>query len=617
MTHHQLPPQNDDRGLPFLQREVQHLGNEPGVYRMLDEKGEVLYVGKAKHVRSRVSSYLNIAQLPYRLQRMVMATAKLEIITTRSEAEALLVEANLIKQFRPRYNILLKDDKSYPYIHFSGNHAFPRISKYRGQQADGKYFGPFVSAAAVDEMLHLLQKVFRLRPCSDNVFKHRTRPCLQYQIKRCSAPCVNYISEAEYAADLNAAEHFLKGETDSVSRELRAQMDQASANMHYEKAAELRDRLQALAQIRQQQKLSLHTLSHADIIALARMQETVCIQIFSYRFGSNFGNQCFFPGNTEEVDDAEIVEAFISRHYQQHPPPKQLVLSHALSSPEVVAEALQLIAGHKVELIIPKRGEKLEALNMAVSNTREALARHIAAHAVQQEILAQMAERFDLERPPERIEVYDNSHISGANAVGAMIVATPAGFDKKSYRTYTMPTSDIAPGDDYAMLRYMLTRRLKKLTTDETQAHRPDLLLIDGGKGQLKIAMEVCEQLGISDLPLIAIAKGEDRNAGREWFHMPGKAAFQLPVDDPLLHFLQRLRDEAHRFAIQAHRGKRSRQLVTSELDSLPGIGAKRKKALLTHFGSVRAIRGASIDDLSRVPGISATMAAEIYRYFH
>lgn len=612
-----LPSENQN-GLAVLRQALESLGQEAGVYRMLDAKENVLYVGKAKHLKNRVGNYVNIAQLPGRLQRMVMATAKLETIITRSEAEALLVEANLIKQYRPRYNILLKDDKSYPMIHFSGNHAFPRISKYRGaQNKDGTYFGPFVSAYAVDEMLRTLQKIFRLRPCSDTIFKHRSRPCLQYQIKRCSAPCVNYISEADYAKNLADAMQFLKGNAEHIREGLAEEMQQASNDMQFEKAAELRDRLQAFTHIQQQQQLTLNTLENADILVLARERDTVCVQLFSYRYGSNFGNHSFFPSNTNELTDADILEAFISRYYQNHPPPKQLVLSHELNEPMVVAEALQMCGGHKVELITPKRGEKLEALNLALNNTRDTLKRHMATQAVQSELLEQMATLFGLQAPPERIEIYDNSHISGAQAIGAMVVATPDGFDKKSYRTYSMRAADLTPGDDYAMLREMLMRRLKRLTTEEAAEYKPDVLLIDGGLGQLGVAVEVCEQLGISDIALVAIAKGEDRNAGREWFFIPGKKAFQLPEHDPLLHYLERLRDEAHRFAIGTHRNKRSKNLVHSELDTMPGIGPKRKKALLTHFGSVRAISAASTDEIAKVEGISPKAAGEIYRYFH
>jgi excinuclease ABC subunit C len=609
------PPLN---GLEILRQSLANLGQEAGVYRMIDAKESVLYVGKAKHLKNRVSNYVNIDQLPTRLQRMVMLTAKLETIITRSEAEALLVEANLIKQYKPRYNILLKDDKSYPYIHFSGNHAYPRISKYRGAQTEGGvYFGPFVSAGAVDEMLKILQKAFRLRPCSDNIFKHRTRPCLQYQIKRCSAPCVGYISEADYAKDMSDAKRFLKGESEHIRAQLTSQMQQSSEAMQFERAAELRDRLKALTHIQQQQNLSLATLKSADFLVLVREQGAVCVQLFAYRYGSNFGNHSFFPANIEEVSDADILEAFIGRYYQRHPPPEQLVLSHELPDAEVVAEALKLCSGHKVELFIPKRGEKMEALNLALANTRDTLKRHLAAVAVQSDLLEQMATLFELDAPPERIEIYDNSHISGAQAIGAMVVATPDGFDKKSYRTYTMKAADLRPGDDYAMLREMLTRRLKRLTTDDEQLAKPDLLLIDGGAGQLSVAVQVCESLGISDIKLVAIAKGVDRNAGREWFHLPDKVPFQLPEHHPLLHYLERLRDEAHRFAIGTHRNKRSKSLVQSELDNLQGIGPKRKRALLLHFGSVRAISAASIEDIAKVEGINTKVAEQIYQYFH
>lgn len=607
----------EKNGLHVIRNLLGNLSQDAGVYRMIDAKDHVLYIGKAKNLKNRVGSYLNIAQLSARMQRVVLATAKMEFIITRSEAEALLVESNLIKQYKPRYNILLKDDKSYPYIHFSGKHDYPRISKYRGPQDEpGTYLGPFVSALAVDEMLGTLQKVFRLRPCSDYIFKNRHRPCLQYQIKRCSAPCMKYISEADYAKDVASAMQFVKGEATDLQDKMSTEMQEASAAMQFEKAAELRDRLYALSQIQRQQLLSLGTLKDADIMALVREGEAVCIQVFAYRYGSNFGNQCFFPANIEGLADAEILEAFIGRYYQNNLPPKQLVLSHVLNGPEVIAEALQLLSKHKVEIITPQRGEKLDALNLALTNTSEALRRHLATKATQGELLERLAQVFGLATPPERIEVYDNSHISGNAAIGAMIVATPSGFDKKSYRTYNIRTVDLAPGDDYAMLREVLTRRLKRLATSEGNELRPDILLIDGGAGQLGVAIEVCAQSGV-DIPLVAIAKGEDRNAGREWFHQPNKPPFQLPVNDPLLHYLQRFRDEAHRFAIGTHRNKRSKNFVRSELDSLPGIGPKRKKTLLMHFGSVRALSGASIEEIAKAEGISLKVAEEIYRHFH
>ena len=646
---------NKKNGLEVLREALATLGQEPGVYRMVDAKDQVMYVGKAKHLKNRVSNYTNIEALPKRLQRMVMATVKLEVIITRSEAEALLVESNLIKKHRPRYNILMKDDKSYPYIHFSGDHDFPRISKYRGAQGkSGMYFGPFVSAGAVNDMLKMLQKAFLLRPCTDYVFKHRSRPCLQYQIKRCSAPCVDYISKDDYAETITSAKRFLKGDAKEIRDEFAAKMEAASEAMEFERAAQYRDRLQAITHIHEQQGQALSTLVDADLIALVRDGAHVCIQLFSYRGGSNFGNHTRFPKNTEEVSDAEVLEKFIAHHYQHVPVPKQLVLSYELDDPELVAEALKLSSGHKVDIIVPQRGEKLEALKLALDNTKNALARQLAGEEVQQELREQMAKLFGLDEAPRRIEVYDNSHISGTNAIGAMVVATPDGFDKKSYRTFNIKNTELTPGDDYAMMREVLMRRLKRLVAlprhhlnhasdskviqpvdslrmddvhsgnDEHMSLKsaetqPDLLLIDGGQGQLSAVLDVYEELGLTpdEVPVVAIAKGEDRNAGREWFFMPGQKPFQLPVNDALLHYLQRLRDEAHRFAIGTHRNKRSKAAVKSELDEMPGIGAKRKKALLQHFGSVRAIRGAGVDEIAKVEGVSEKLAQQIWNYLH
>ena len=632
-------------GLDRLRDALKHLGQEPGVYRMIDAKGQVMYVGKAKHLKNRVSNYTNVEALPKRLQRMVMSTDKLEVIITRSEAEALLTESNLIKEYRPRYNILMKDDKSYPYIHFSGEHAFPRISKYRGSlnNKSGEFLGPFVSAGAVNDMLALLQKAFLLRPCTDYVFKHRSRPCLQYQIKRCSAPCVNYISEEDYVDTISQAKRFLKGDAGEIRTELTEQMEAASEAQDYEKAATYRDRLKAITHIHEQQSQAMRTLVDADLVTLARNGEHVCVQLFAYRGGSNFGNHTSFPKNAAGATDAEVVEKFIAHYYQRFPTPKQLILSHELADAQVMSEALELAGGHKVELIVPKRGEKLDAIKLALTNTQNALARQLAGQAAQQELLEKMQEIFELDEPPARIEIYDNSHISGTNAIGAMVVAGPEGFDKKSYRTFNIRSTELTPGDDYAMMREVLTRRLKRLASGEgfsaspsaqvtegdsatpiAQAAKgssasPSLLLIDGGKGQLSAVLEVYEELGLtpSDLPVVAIAKGEDRNAGREWFFMPEKQPFQLPLNDPLLHYLQRLRDEAHRFAIGTHRSKRSKQAITSELDEMPGIGAKRKKALLKHFGSVAEIRGAGADEIAKVEGISEKLAQQIWDYLH
>jgi len=631
-------------GRKIIKRYSDEMPGSAGVYRMVDAGGQVLYVGKAKHLKNRVSSYLNVAALNTRLQRMIAQTASMEIVTTRSEAEALLLEANLIKKFAPRYNILLKDDKSFPYILLSGDHEFSRISKHRGAKTQkGKYFGPFVSAGAVDETITLLQKAFLLRSCSDNIFKNRTRPCMLYQIKRCSAPCVGKIQKKDYDALVDQAKAFLSGNSRGMQDKLVAEMQGLSLQMHYEKARIIRDRIRALAQVQQQQNAAI---GDADIIALARDQNACCIQLFSYRGGRNYGNRTWFPANAAQESDAEIIRNFIGQYYQSHPVPALILTSHLLEEAALLEEALKLNHDYKIEIVHPLRGEKREVVNEALRNAQEALARHLSIHATQAAVLEGVQKLFGLEELPQRIEVYDNSHISGTHAVGAMIVAGTEGFIKSEYRKFNMTSSDVilagwpkgqksgdlvphsenptpplkaggAGGDDYAMLREVLTRRFKKLQEIDGDAIMPSLVLIDGGAGQISTASAVLADLGIQNIVYIGIAKGPDRNAGREQFFIPGKEPFQLPENDPVLHYLQRLRDEAHRFAIGAHRNKRSAAISKSELDEIPFIGPGRKKALLHHFGSARAVSAAGIDELQKVEGISKSTAKVIYEHFH
>lgn len=605
-------------GREVIKRYVAQLPMSPGVYRMLDDKGVALYVGKAKHLRNRVGNYVNVGALNTRLQRMVSLTASMEIITTRSEAEALLLEANLIKKYMPRYNILLRDDKSFPYIFLSGDHAFPRISKHRGTKtAKGKYFGPFVSAGAVNETILFLQKAFLLRPCSDNIFKNRTRPCLQYQIKRCSAPCVNKISEADYAELVGQTERFLSGKSQEVQQVLIEQMQQLSLDMQFEKAAVLRDRIKALNQIQQGQALQAKGIGDADVIALSRDAGMACVQLFSFRSGRHYGNKSYFPQHTMGSTDSEILSTFIGQFYQAQPTPPLILVSHLIDEVALLEEALRLHIDYKVEIVMPLRGDKRDMVDEAVRNAREALSRHLAVHVSQRQLLKQCRELFGLEETPERIEVYDNSHNQGSYAVGAMVVAGREGFNKQAYRTFNIKNDEIPPGDDYGMMREVLTRRFRRLQEEGNEANKPDLVLIDGGAGQLSVAMQVFEELGIHGIVLAAISKGPDRNAGREWFHMPDKEPFQLPVNDSLLHYIQRLRDEAHRFAIGTHRNKRSKAITQSPLDAIDGIGPTRKKALLSHFGSVKSLSGASVDDIAKVAGISPAMAQTIYDHFH
>lgn len=604
-------------GRKIIKRYLDTMPGAPGVYRMLDANGNILYVGKAKHLKNRVASYLQTDAMGTRLQRMIAQTASMDIVSTRSEAEALLLEANLIKKFSPRYNILLKDDKSFPYILFSGDHDFPRIAKHRGAKTrKGKYFGPFVSAGAVNETLTLLQKVFLLRSCTDSVFKNRTRPCMLYQIKRCSAPCVGKISKDNYDELVKQAQAFMAGKSRQIHDTLIAEMQELSLKMHYEKARIIRDRLRALTLVQQQHKMDA-AVGDADVIAMARDGRDCCIETYSFRGGRNWGNKTWFPANTEASNDAEILRNFIGQFYQAHPCPPLILTSHPLEEATLLEEALAMNADHKIEITHPQRGEKKSIVEQALRNAKDALARHRSLKATQREVIEGVQKLFALDDLPQRIEVYDNSHISGTHAGGAMIVAGPEGFIKSEYRKFNIKNEQTVAGDDYAMLREVLMRRFMKLQEGDDEAKKPDLVLIDGGAGQLSTATKVFEELGIQGIVYVGIAKGPDRNAGREQFFIAGKEPFQLPENDPVLHYLQRLRDEAHRFAIGAHRNKRSKSMQVSELDAIPAIGAARKKALLLYFGSARAVAAASVEDIRKVEGISTGIAKMIFAHFH
>ncbi len=609
-------------GLDIIKSVAINLPETPGVYRMLGARDAVLYVGKAKALRRRVTSYTQPERLSQRLKRMVAETQRMEIIHTHTEVEALLLEANLIKQLNPRYNILLKDDKSFPYIHLTGGHDFARNEKYRGvQKDDGDYFGPFASGAAVTDTIATLQKACLLRNCSDAIFASRTRPCLQYHIKRCTAPCVGYVTRAEYAAQVDEARDFLSGESRAIVDRFSARMQAASDAMAYEDAAKYRDRVRALAHIQWRQDINAGGMGDSDVVAVARQDGDVCVQVFFFRGGQNFGNKAYFPRADEEDDTGEILAAFLPQFYARRPAPRHILLSHPVEESALIEQALSDMQKkpHKVELSVPVRGDRRRVMDFAEHNAREALVRHRIARAGDEAGLARMCEVFGLEETPQRIEVYDNSHIQGTNRVGAMVVAGPEGLRKTAYRKFNITSTET--GDDFAMMREVMTRRFKRALEEGRQgdpAWWPDVLLIDGGQGQLSSVMEVLESLGIADdMCVVGIAKGPDRNAGREWFYMRGRDPFQLPADDAGLHYLQRLRDEVHRFAIGSHRARRGKAMVASSLDDIAGIGPARKKALLAHFGSGKAVERAGLADLEAVAGINRATAQLIYNHFH
>lgn len=606
-------------GMRIIGEFVRTLPRKPGVYRMIDAAGEVLYVGKARSLRSRVGSYTQPTRLSTRLMRMVSSTAGMEFSVTGSEAEALLLENNLIKRFRPRFNVLLRDDKSFPYIVIRRDTPWPQLAKHRGaREAGNEYFGPFASAMAVNRTLYALQRAFPLRSCSDGVFSSRTRPCLQYQIKRCTAPCVGRIDQPEYATIVDEVRGFLGGRNREVQQALAARMDEASKALQFESAAVLRDRIRALAQIQSHQAISLPSIDEADIFAAYADAGQVCIQVFFLRAGQNLGNRAYFPSHGRDLDIAEVLAAFIGQFYEARPAPKLLLVSHDVPEVELLASALALAAGHKVDIQNPKRGDAKDALDQAVANAREALARRLAERGTQRQLLEGIARVFGLDAPPERIEIYDNSHTQGTAAIGAMVVAGPEGFTKNAYRKFNIKTEGAA-GDDFAMMREVLTRRFGRALKENPERdaeHWPDLLLIDGGQGQLEVTRQVLAELGLEDIVAVGIAKGPDRDAGRERFFMPGRPPFSLEPRDPVLYFLQRLRDEAHRFAIGTHRTRRASDISRSVLDEVPGIGAHRKRALLHHFGSARAVVVATLEDIKAVPGISGTIAQKIHDHF-
>jgi excinuclease ABC subunit C len=609
-----------EAGVKAIRNVLKTLPVRPGVYRMQDAKGDVLYVGKARALKNRVTNYTQVAKLPKRLQRMISQTRSMTIVTTRTEAEALLLEAQLIKRFRPPYNVLLRDDKSFPFILLREDHAFPRVQKHRGaRRIKGQYFGPFASAGSVTSTLNALQKLFLLRSCSDSFFANRQRPCLLYQIRRCSAPCVGRIGEAEYADLVEDAKLFLAGKSTGVQARLGKAMAEAAEKQDFELAAVYRDRLRALTYVQGSQTIHAEGLGDGDIFALASKAGQMCIQAFFIRGGQNWGHRSFFPAHTADVPEAEVLSGFLMQFYEDVPPPRRILLDRDLPEAELIAEALSERAERKVELQRPQRGDRRKLIEQARRNAEEALDRRQAEATTQGKLLRDLADTFELAEPPKRIEVYDNSHIMGTNATGAMIVAGPEGFRKNSYRKFNIKSA--RTDDDFGMMREVLQRRfarLEKEDPDRNQGDWPDLLLIDGGKGQLNAVLEIMEEQGVSDLPVIGVAKGPHHGReGREVFHLPGGRELTLPVNSPLLFYIQRLRDEAHRFAIGTHRAKRAKSLTTSTLDEVPGIGPNRKRALLMHFGTARAVKGAALDDLQRAPGISAAMARQIYDYFH
>jgi excinuclease ABC subunit C len=660
-------------GAEAIARYVKHLGTGPGVYRMMDRAGEVIYVGKARNLKNRVQNYTRLGGHTNRIAAMIRSTVSMEFVNTATEAEALLLEANLIKRFKPRYNVSFRDDKSFPYIVIRRDQDAPQIAKHRGARTlEGNYFGPFASAGAVNRTINTLQRAFLLRSCSDSVYESRTRPCLLFQIKRCAAPCTGEISLDDYSKLVDEAGAFLSGKTDAVQRKLNTLMEEASEKLEFERAAKYRNRLWALAHIQAHQGINPRGVEEADVFAIAQEGGQTCIQVFFFRNGQNWGNRAYFPRAGLSSSAAEVLGSFIAQFYDDKLVPRCAFLSEEVPEQALIAEALSTKLGRKVEVVTPKRGEKRELVEYAVRNAREALGRKLAESTSQGKLLAAVGNVFGLERAPRRVEVYDNSHIMGTNAVGAMIVAGPEGFIKNQYRKFNIRAADLTPGDDFGMMREVLTRRFKRLLKehglpagetavsdaevpsrpnpsplagegqadeeipsrnqfeseeddmeDETCGHGgdiiawPDLVLIDGGAGQLSAAIEVFAGLGMHGLPIAGIAKGPDRNAGRERFFMPGKPPFSLAPNDPVLYFVQRLRDEAHRFAIGSHRAKRKKAMSENALDGIPGIGPSRKRALLRHFGSAKSVSRAGLPDLQAVAGISAAMAQQIYDYFH
>jgi len=618
-------------GPEIIKKFVKTLPSGPGVYRMFDDAGNVIYVGKARNLKARVTNYTRYDGNSVRIGRMISATRSMEFVTTNTESEALLLEANMIKRLKPRYNVLLRDDKSFPYILMATEHKAAELTKHRGvRRKKGHYFGPFASVTAVNRTIAALQKAFLLRNCTDSYYEGRTRPCLQHQIKRCAAPCTGEISIEDYQSLVDDAVRFLSGKSRTVQADLSQEMQTASEGMDFERAAMLRDRIAALSHIQGQGNMSAQTVSEADIFAIHQEAGKFCIQVFFFRAHQNWGNRAYYPRADKSHDEKEVLTAFVAQFYEARTPPKQVLLSHPVEEPKLLAEALAIRADRKVEILTPQRGEKRTLVEHALSNARQALGRQLSESASQIQLLDGMAKTFALEAPPRRIEIYDNSHIQGTNAVGAMVVAGREGLSKKHYRTFNIKSTDITPGDDFGMMREVLTRRFTRLVNEYQPADNsadadkdampdwPDVLLIDGGKGQVTAVRETLKEFNLPQkVTLIGIAKGEERNAGRETFILEGREPFMLPARDPVLYYLQRLRDESHRFAIGTHRAKRSKQIVKNPLDEIEGIGPTRKKSLLTHFGSAKAVSGATLKDLQAISGISKQMAQNIYDHFN
>jgi excinuclease ABC subunit C len=628
-------------GRDVLLRHAKHAPSAPGVYRMLDAAGEVLYVGKAKNIKKRITSYTRPTGHDTRIERVIALTAAVEFVTTATETEALLLEANLIKRLRPRFNVLLRDDKSFPYILITADHWAPQILKHRGARSrEGSYYGPFASVWAVNRTITALQRAFLLRSCSDGFFESRTRPCLLYQIKRCSAPCTHEIEFADYAELVREANAFLSGKSQAVRDELSTEMANASTALDFERAAIYRDRLAALSAVQSTQGINPRSTEEADVFAIHQEGSFSCIEVFFFRTGQNWGNRAYFPKADRSLGHGEVLGAFLAQFYDDKPSPSLILLSHDIPERELLGEALSAKSGRKVEVSVPQRGEKKELVAHAMVNAREALGRKLADTSSQQKLLKAMAETFGLPKAPRRIEVYDNSHIQGSNAVGAMIVAGPAGFQKNQYRKFNIRSAELTPGDDFGMMREVLDRRFKRLVAEtprpdpqqvaaamtgippaeedhDAEQPWPDLVLIDGGQGQLNAARETLAAIGVSDVPMIGVAKGPDRDAGNETFYLADKSPIKLPPRDPLLYFIQRMRDEAHRFAIGSHRTRRKKDIREAGLQEIPGIGPTRKRALLHHFGTLKAIERASIADLAEVPGINDETARKIHDFFH
>jgi excinuclease ABC subunit C len=611
-----------ERGAEVIRGYARNLPEKPGVYRMLDAKGDVLYVGKARALKKRVVTYSHVMKLPNRLKRMVSETSAMEFILTNSEVEALLLESNLIKNLKPRFNILLRDDKSFPYIMVTNDHDFPQVKKHRGLRGEGgEYFGPFANAGAVNHTIDLLQRVFKLRNCTDSYFAARKRPCLQYHIKRCTAPCVGKISVEDYARNVEQARAFLSGQSRALQDDFRAKMEEASEAMDYETAAEYRDKIASLSSVQVHQDINIEGLNDLDVIAFHQREGKTCIQAFFFRGGQNFGNRAYFPRHDSDMAPQTVMANFVAQFYEGKPIPPEIVVGVMPAERELLEQALAMRdkMGRRISIVRPQRGQRKRLLDFVEKNAREALARHLLERKGEAELLEGVAGLFGMEAVPERIEVYDNSHISGTNMVGAMVVAGIEGFRKGAYRKFNIRQAEAA--DDYGMMREVMARRFGRAIRDEIDRGSeewPDLLLIDGGLGQFNAVKEILQELGVlEDLTVVAIAKGPDRNAGREQFFMEGREPFQLPINDPVLHYLQRLRDEVHRFAIGAHRKRRSMDITRNPLDEIPGIGAARKRALLHHFGSAKAIKAAGVEDLLRVEGISRAQAEKIFAFFN